>query len=142
MPTLTFRINDKCSGILRVPGVPITTIEGRLIGEQINFNNNTYEELQMRRKAEILQYKKIETTLQNKKQLYASVSKGVGSFYSNAQIERLVKLQDLNNEIESCNIIRYTPASNSGIKGEYKMLYYYNRNIPLIKRNDQLTLGS
>ena len=75
MPTLTFRINDKCSGILRVPGVPITTIEGRLIGEQINFNNNTYEELQMRRKAEILQYKKIETTLQNKKQLYAYASR-------------------------------------------------------------------
>jgi hypothetical protein len=43
-----------------------------------------------------------------------------------------VKLQDLNNETESCNIIRYTPASNSGIKGEYKEYKQWDKLIKKI----------
>jgi hypothetical protein len=131
MPTVTYQINSKCYGILRIPGAPNPTINGRLNGQQIDFNKNTYEELKMRRKAEILQYKQLETVLPTKKQLYASVSKGIGSFYSNAQINRIIKLQTENQE--TVCPIKYTPATNSGIKGEYKMLYYYDKNIPLIK---------
>ena len=57
MPTFTFQINNKCSGVIRAPGVRITTLDGRINTNDISFNTYSYNELSMRRKAEVLQYK-------------------------------------------------------------------------------------
>ena len=74
MPTTTFFITDKCSGLIRTPGVPITTLDGRTTGTDISFNTTSYEEYKMRRKAEVLQYKTIITNSQNKKMSFFLVS--------------------------------------------------------------------
>ena len=47
MPTTTFFITDKCSGLIRTPGVPITTLDGRTTGTDISFNTTSYEEYKM-----------------------------------------------------------------------------------------------
>jgi hypothetical protein len=122
MPTLSFFISDKCSGIIRTPGVPITTLDGRLRGNDISFNTTSYEEYKMRRKAETLQYKRLETTYQTKKTQFANIVNN-GKSYSQAQLKKIANTQQQN-----CPIIEY-PATNSGVNAEYKMKYYYNTNI-------------
>jgi len=122
MPTLSFFITDKCSGIIRTPGVPITTLDGRLRGKDISFNTTSYEEYKMRRKAETLQYNKIETTSQTKKKQFANIVNN-GKQYSQAQLKKIANTQAIN-----CPIVEY-PATNSGVNAEYKMKYYYNTNI-------------
>jgi len=122
MPTLSFFISDKCSGIIRTPGVPITTLDGRLRGNNISFNITSYDEYKMRRKAEVLQYNTIETTYQTKKTEYANIVNN-GKSYSQAQIKKIANTQQQN-----CPIVEY-PATNSGVNAEYKMKYYYNTNI-------------
>jgi hypothetical protein len=122
MPTISFFISDKCSGIIRTPGVPITTLDGRLRGKDISFNTTSYEEYKMRRKAEVLQYKTIETIYQTKKTEYANIVNN-GKSYSQAQLKKLANTQQQN-----CPIVSY-PATNSGVNAEYKMKYYYNTNI-------------
>lgn len=122
MPTTTFFITDKCSGLIRTPGVPITTLDGRTTGTDISFNTTSYEEYKMRRKAEVLQYKTIITNSQNKKMSFSSAVNNGGS-YSQAQLKKIANIQAIN-----CPIIK-NPATNSGVNAEYKMKYYYNTNI-------------
>ena len=122
MPTLSFFITDKCSGIIRTPGVPITTLNGRLRGNDISFNTTSYEEYKMRRKAEILQYKTIETNSQTNKKSYSNIVNN-GRSYSQAQLKAIANTQQQN-----CPIVEY-PATNSGVNAEYKMKYYYNTKI-------------
>ena len=122
MPTTTFFITDKCSGLIRTPGVPITTLDGRTTGTDISFNTTSYEEYKMRRKAEVLQYKTIITQSQNKKMSFSSAVNNGGP-YSQAQLKKIANIQAIN-----CPIIK-NPATNSGVNAEYKMKYYYNTNI-------------
>lgn len=122
MPTTTFFITDKCSGLIRTPGVPITTLDGRTTGTDISFNTTSYEEYKMRRKAEVLQYKTIITQSQNKKMSFSSAVNNGGS-YSQAQLKKIANIQAIN-----CPIVK-NPATNSGVNAEYKMKYYYNTNI-------------
>ena len=122
MPTTTFFITDKCSGLIRTPGVPITTLNGRITGTDISFNTISYDEYKMRRKAEVLQYKTIITNSQNKKMSFSSAVNNGGS-YSQAQLKKIANIQAIN-----CPIIK-NPATNSGVNAEYKMKYYYNTNI-------------
>jgi len=122
MPTLSFFINNKCPGIIRSSGVPITTLNGRLRGNDISFNTTSYEEYKMRRKAETLQYKTLETTSQTKKTQYANIVNN-GKSYSQAQLKKIANTQQQN-----CPIVSY-PATNSGVNAEYKMKYYYNTTI-------------
>ena len=122
MPTTTFFITDKCSGLIRTPGVPITTLDGRTTGTDISFNTTTYEEYKMRRKAEVLQYKTIITQSQNKKMSFSSAVNNGGS-YSQAQLKKIANVQAIN-----CPIVE-NAATNSGVNAEYKMKYYYNTNI-------------
>ena len=125
MPTTTFSITPTCSAIVRSPGIPITTLDGRLTGNQISFNTYSYEEYKMRRKAGVLQYKQIENKLPTKKELYANVVKN-GRGYSQARLKQLVSLRATTEE--DYPIIKY-PSSNSGINNGKTQLYY-NPAIP------------
>ncbi len=122
MPTTTFFITEHCSGLLRTPGVPITTLDGRLTGTDISFNTTSYDEYKMRRKAEVLQYKTIINNSQNKKMSFSNAV-NTGGTYSQVQLKKLANTQSIN-----CPIIAY-PATNSGVNAEYKMKYVYNTNL-------------
>jgi hypothetical protein len=129
MPTTTFSITPTCSAIIRTPGVPITTLDGRLQGTEISFNTFSYEEYKMRRKAGVLQYKKLETKLPTKKELYANVVIN-GRGYSQARLKQLVALRATAEE--ECPVIKY-PASNSGVNNGTTQLYY-NPAVPYFTR--------
>ena len=120
MPTTTFSITPTCSAIVRSPGIPITTLDGRLTGNQISFNTYSYEEYKMRRKAGVLQYKTIENKLPTKNELYSNVVKN-GRGYSQAQLKRIVALRATTEE--DCPILKY-PATNSGVNNGQTQLYY------------------
>ena len=122
MPTTTFFITDKCSGLIRTPGVPITTLNGRITGTDISFNTISYDEYKMRRKAEVLQYKSLIIQSQNKKMAFSNAV-NTGGTYSQAQLKKIAAINET-----FCPIIAY-PATNSGINAEHKMKYYYNTNI-------------
>ena len=127
MPVVTFQLNNnKCSGIIRSSGVKITTLEGRIQPLNIDFTQYSYNELQMRRKAEILQYKKSETTIYTKAQRLSNIAQNKGS-YSQARIQQLIALRAIN---ETECPIKATSGTNSGIKGDNTLLYN-NFNIPL-----------
>jgi len=128
MPVVTFVLdnNKKCSGIIR--GIKVDTIEGRVQGLNIDFNTYNYNDLQMRRKANILQYKNTDTLVFTKSQRYAYQAQNKSS-YSQARIQQLIALRATNEE--ECPIIK-TPASNSGIRGDYKTLLFNNNNVPLL----------
>ena len=128
MPTTTFSITPKCSAIIRTSGVQITTLDGRLRGTDISFNTYSYEEYKMRRKAGVLQYKKLETKLPTKKELYSNVVKS-GRGYSQARLKQLVAIRATTEE--DCPIIKY-PASNSGVNNGMTQLYY-NPAIPYLQ---------
>jgi hypothetical protein len=134
MPTVSFQINNKCSGIVRVPGIQIETIEGRLTGNNITFNKFSYFDMQMRRKGEILQYKNgsANTTFNTKKQNYSQVIKTIKNSYSQAFINHIISKRTTNED--TCPII-LTSASNSGVRGDYKTLLYNDINVPLTKNN-------
>ena len=120
MPTTTFSITPTCSAIVRTPGVHITTLDGRLRGTDISFNTYSYDEYKMRRKAGVLQYKRIENKLPTKNELYSNVVQN-GRGYSQAQLKRIVALRATTEE--DCPIIKY-PASNSGVNNGRTLLYY------------------
>jgi hypothetical protein len=82
----------------------------------------------MRRKADILQYKKTDTTIYTKAQRLSNIAQNKGS-YSQARIQQLIALRATNED--ECPIIK-TPASNSGINADYNIQLYNNYNIPLL----------
>ena len=132
MPTISFEINRKCFGVIRAPGVQITTIENRITNDDISFNTYSYNELQMRRKAEVLQYKNGNTiVVSNKKILYSDISNTKGGLkYSQATINQIIS-QRATNEDQCPSVIK-SLSTNSGIRGDFKTLLYYNPSIPLI----------
>jgi hypothetical protein len=122
--------------------IPITTLDGRTTGKSISFstNNNesnvdftrnSYEELKMRRKAEVLTYTigsnatGIKLSNNNK---YNSIVKTGG--YNNYSNSKLKLIQTQNNGIvpSSClpqnRIYIISPPSNSGVV-DYKTPGYY-----------------
>ena len=118
MPTTTIPITDKCSQlVITNKGVPVTSIEGRLTGNQISFLNFTYEDYAMRRKAEVLQYK---PKIENKNQNYSYLTKN--SYYSRAKMQQFI-----NNKTVDCN--PSSSASCSGVIGS-NMIYNLNPNVP------------
>ena len=118
MPTTTILITDKCSQlIITTKGDPITSIDGRLTGNQVSFLNFTYADYAMRRKAEVLQYK---PKVENKEQKYAYLSKN--SYYSRAKLQKFI-----NNKTIDCNLP--SSSSCSGVVGS-NMIYYLNPNVP------------
>ena len=123
MPTTTVQITPKCSNIIRTTnGDPTTTIAGRLTGNNINFSKLTYFDYSMRRKAEVLKYKKISTTTSNTN--YSNIVNSGGT-YSQATLKNIINAT-VNN---TCPII-ITPTSNSGINVNNNIGYYLDINIP------------
>lgn len=108
------------------PIPPVLTIVGRTSGSNIQFNmgiGTSYESLQMRRKAETLQYRKNANDpgiVFSKKEQFKEVVKSGGNYnFSRAQLVRL--LQE-NNDTVPCSIgfnngqpVLVTPPSKSGI---------------------------
>jgi hypothetical protein len=118
MPTFTIPITDKCSQlVVTTNGVPITSIDGRLTGNQVSFLKFTYADHAMRRKAELLQYK---PKGENKKQKYSYLTKN--SYYSNAKLQQFI-----NNRTIDCNLP--SSSSCSGVVGS-NMIYQLNTNVP------------
>lgn len=135
MPTFTFQINNKCSGIIRAPGVRVTTLEGRINTNDISFNTYSYNELSMRRKAELLQYKgrdNVNTQI-SKKSEWASLIQNRGT-YSQARLKQLISLRS--SPEDECKVVK-TPGTNSGIRGGSNFLLYYDPKIPYIVTNKQ-----
>jgi hypothetical protein len=132
MPTISFEINRKCFGVIRAPGVQITTISNRINNNDISFNTYSYNELQMRRKAEVLQYKNGNTiVVSNKKILYSDISNTKGGLkYSQATINQIISQRATNED--QCSTVIKSLSTNSGIRGDFKTLLYYNPSIPLI----------
>ena len=123
------------------PIPPVTTLLGRLEGNQIKFNlglGSDYESLKMRRKAETLQFRNSATqpgyTLTTKA-LYAHMVKFGGAYnFSRARIKQLL---EKNNGTLPCDIginngnpIVITPPSNSGVNDTTFEGYYLNPYIP------------
>jgi len=128
--------NPSCVGIVDIPGLsllnlrtmdPISqvrTLDGRRTGTTLNLIDYTFFDYQMRRKAEILNYKKNES----KKQQYSNLSKtNNGSYnYSNRDVIKKLKCPKFNPDI----IVR--PPTNSGVKDYKYPGYYYDSTVPYI----------
>ena len=97
-------------------------ITGRTNVSTIDFNETSYEEYKMRRKAEVLKYKK-NTTINKRTQYSALVSSRKG------------QISNITRATASCesDVIRVKKATNSGIKGDNSLLFY-NPNVALIER--------
>ena len=110
---------------------PITVnINGRDTGSNININIIDYEAYKMRRKAEILKYKK--NSFDTSKAEYSYYSRSGKSKYKSTSNRKIKKLKEEN----TCNNqdIIIKPATNSGIIGDNFGLYLDSR----IGFNDKL----
>lgn len=122
------------------PIPPVTTLDGRLQGNQIPFNiglGSDYESLKMRRKAETLKFRNSNNagiTLTTK-QLYTNIVKNGGAYHFSRT--RLNQLLDANNGRLPCDIgvnngnpIVISSPNNSGINDSTFEGYYLNPYIP------------
>ena len=119
MPITTIIVNDKCAQVVNTPGVPITSIDGRLTGNQINFMNYTYNDLKMRRKAEVLKY--LPSNENTTKSKYSYTTKN--NYYSQAKLKQFI-----NRQTEDCPD-RTSTSSCSGVVGS-TTTYYLDPNVP------------
>lgn len=134
-------LNASCVDIVNVPGASlielrqmatesrITSLDGRTIGNTLNFTRFTLFDYEMRRKAETLQHTKNKLGV-SKKQQYSSLSNtATGSYqYSSRMI-----IDKLKNNLDCPTmdtIIR--PPTNSGIRDYKYPGYYYDVNVPYL----------
>ena len=103
----------------------VVDIDGRDIGNVIDFTKISYENYKMRRKCEVLKYK---TVSKNPKKIdYAYFSKSGKSKYksnTNERIKQLIANSKCNNLDRVVN-----PATNSGVFGDSTPLYF-DSNVP------------
>lgn len=119
MPTTTVQITPTCSQLLiTVKGPPITSIDGRLNGNQISFINYTYADYAMRRKAEVLKHKDKDTTTNKSSYSYLSQN----GYYSKANLKRFIDQKRVVCDASST-------SSCSGVVGS-TTTYYLNASIP------------
>jgi hypothetical protein len=119
MPVQTVLITDTCSQVINTPGVLITSIDGRLKGNQISFMNFTYDEYKMRRKVEVLQYVPKNTNTTRTK--YSYITKN--NYYSQAKLKNFI------NQASSECLENPSTSSCSGVIGS-NMIYKLNPNVP------------
>lgn len=115
--------------LLRTMNPPIITRYGRNEGTNINFNTNSLDSYNMRRKAESLQYRKNQYPL-SKKQQFAKISKTISGsyYYSNKDL-----LQQIESNLICPNLdLMITPPTNSGIHDYKSSGYYYDVKIPFL----------
>jgi len=119
MPTTTVQITPTCSQLLiTVNGPPVTTLDGRLNGNQISFLNFTYEDYAMRRKAEVLKHKEKNTNTNKSTYTYLSQN----GYYSRANLKRFIDQRTV-----SCNAS--SSSACSGVVGS-TTTYYLNASVP------------
>jgi len=119
MPTTTVQITPTCSQLLiTVNGPPVTTLDGRLTGNQISFLNFTYDDYAMRRKAEVLKHKEKDTN--TNKSTYAYLSQN--GYYSRANLKRFIDQRTV-----ACNAS--SSSACSGVVGS-TTTYYLNASVP------------
>jgi hypothetical protein len=119
------------------PIIPITTLVGRTQGSQVKIAPElgiSYEELKMRRKAEVLEYKSTETShigAFTKKQNFSNLANNGGSYYySKARINKLIKESNCKIGVDNGSPLVKTPPTNSGIVDPHFEGYYLNPYIP------------
>lgn len=119
------------------PVIPITTLLGRSQGSQVKILPGlgiSYEELKMRRKAEVLKYKSSETShigSFTKKQNFSNLANNGGSYYySKARINKLIKESNCKIGVNNGSPIVKTPPTNSGIIDPTFEGYYLNPYVP------------
>ena len=95
---------------------------GRAENPMTNFNETSYEQYRMRRKAEVLKYNKNSTI--TKRTHYAALSLSRRGQLSNTSV--------VSSRCES-DIIRVKPAINSGVKGDNSLLFY-DQNVTFIEK--------
>jgi len=95
---------------------------GRTENTMLNFNEINYEQYKMRRKAEVLKYKK--NTTVNKRTQYSALASS-----RRGQISNTVAAS------ASCesDVIRVKKGTNSGIKGDNSLLFL-NNNVTFIEK--------
>jgi hypothetical protein len=119
MPTTTVQITPKCSQLLiTVKGQPVTSLDGRLTGNQVSFLNFTYDDYAMRRKAEVLKHREKDTT--TNKSTYSYLSQN--GYYSKANLKRFIDQRTV-----VCNAS--SSSACSGVIGS-NMTYYLNVSVP------------
>lgn len=116
---------------------PITSLSGRSQGSQVKISPGTglsYDVLKMRRKAEVLQYKNVESNsgiVLTKKQLLSNVVNTGGSYhFSKAKITQLINEQNCKVGLDKGIPLEKSRPSNSGISDNEFEGYYLNTYIP------------
>lgn len=94
---------------------------GRDENLMLDYNNVSYEEYKMRRKAEVLKYKKNSTL--TKRTHYSALA--------STRRRQIVNVETTTSDCES-DIIRVKKATNSGIKGDGSLLFL-NKNVTFIE---------
>ena len=100
---------------------PDTT--GRSENSMIDYNETSYEQYKMRRKAEVLKYKKNTTT--NKRTQYSALASNRRGQISN--------VTSVSNTCSTDVTVKVKNASNSGIKGDNSLLFY-DENVTFIQK--------
>jgi glycosylphosphatidylinositol transamidase (GPIT) subunit GPI8 len=102
--------------------VIIPDIIGREQKVALDYNNINYESYKMRRKAEVLKYKK-------------NINDNKKTQYSHLALTRRGNITNVSSVTTECedNIIRVKPATNSGIKGDNSLLFL-NPNVPFMDK--------
>ena len=118
MPTTTIPISEKCTQLVVTGGVPITSLDGRLRGNEISFTKFNYNDYAMRRKAEVLKYNNLGDSTQKSTYSYLSTN----GYYSKAQLKKI-----LDGKTVDCNAS--SSSSCSGVFGSYST-YYLNASVP------------
>jgi len=109
------------------PQSQITSLDGRIIGNTLNFTRFTLFDYEMRRKAETLQHTKNKMGV-SKKQHFSSLSNSPAGSY---QYSSKMVMDKLKSNLDCPNmdtIIR--PPTNSGIRDYKYPGYYYDINVP------------
>ena len=104
--------------------------DGRDRRSEIDFDSITYEQYQMRRKMEVLKYKK--NVKVNTKTNYANISRRGSSRYKSLSNARIKALRDAQT-CENSSIIVIKKSTNSGIYGGNDNLYLDN-NVEFIDK--------
>lgn len=120
------------------PIIPITTLNGRTngYGGNLKFDSNlllfsSYEDLQMRRKAEYLKYRGVNNPGFKTNEFSNIVGNQARRVYSSAQLRQIAS----ENATLTCNSTVLTPPSNSGIRDPNFPGYYLS---PLVQFKNYL----
>lgn len=115
---LTLRTMNQASQII--------SLNGRLIGQRLDLSKFSFNDYQMRRKAETLQYRKNQSGF-SKKQKYSQIS-NIGGLYS---AQNVLSRRINQTECENQDVIPRTPI-NSGVHDYKYPGYYYDARIPYL----------